>query len=146
MAIKILLCRVGEEPELVDIAPALDKLQALVGGDLQEKVIDRNDTGPVVLAMNEDKKGLKLNSIMFDKGPTPIDVDFSIRMQEGLAKSGQLGLHYVYGDIFIMQVRRDGTETSLGKKEIERYTELFSNLQKPKGSDHKIRVLSLLEE
>ena len=74
MAIKIIICKVGEEPKVTEIESGLDAMQAVVGGLIECVAITADETGGVDLWCNEE--GLFTCEPNRLVGQTPIHGDF----------------------------------------------------------------------
>jgi len=74
MGIKVIICKVGEQPEVTEIESGLDAMQAIVGGLIECVAITRDADGGVDLWCNEE--GLFTCQPNRLVGQTPIHGDF----------------------------------------------------------------------
>jgi hypothetical protein len=81
MGIKVIICKVGEKPEVTEIDKGLKAMQAVVGGMIECVQLDGDYTGGVDLWCNEE--GLfccEPNRLI---GRTPINGDFFLARHNG---------------------------------------------------------------
>jgi hypothetical protein len=121
--VRALVCRVGQEPVVEDIQTDLDALQALVGGYIECVPLDDVDVW-----CNEDGRmlGLALNRRLGARAPEARGVDVVIKLDEGLADPGEMGVYEFRGDIFLAGRKPSGAMASLSDEAIAKYRELLA--------------------
>lgn len=98
--VTILLCRVGQEPQTLDIDNTLEAMQGVVGG-----LIEMVPLAPHIdIVCNEEGKLLSLP----------------------LNRMHPQGHDVICGDMFISRSNAEGETVSLTKKDIEKYTKQFA--------------------
>lgn len=132
--IRVLVCRVGQEPTVEEMDTGLDAMQALVGGYIAVLSLDAD----VDLWYNEEGYGLPLNRQFAARAPElPFEVDFVIALDDNLAAPGEMGVHVLRGDLFLARHDDKGATTSLTDADVEKYRAMFALERSacPEGED-----------
>jgi hypothetical protein len=125
--IKILHCKIGQPPAVVEISQTLQALQQLVGGYIEFLPIKRKGPRTLSFLLNEEgtMAGLPLNTLAFAERPLDPEGFVMIELQRGLAQPGQPGVRRLLGDIAV--VAASGTHNvSLTDEEVKTYVPLLS--------------------
>jgi hypothetical protein len=124
--VRVLVCRVGNEPVVEDVLhPFNFTKHGLLDGRYIESLGLSND---LLLLCAEEKEGLEFNRSFIARAPTvPEDASFVIRRSPGLAEPGELGVHKLYGNFVVQQVRGDyPLEVDMTDANIRTCMELFA--------------------
>jgi len=123
--LRVLVCRVGQEPIAEEIDPGLEPMQKIVGGYVECLGLEKN----VDLWCNEEGRyTLPLNRRFAARAPQvdPKEWSFVIKSDPNLADPGQMGYHEIHGDFFVAGADNEEGETvSLPEAAIEKYTKVF---------------------
>jgi hypothetical protein len=123
MTLRVLVCRVEQEPVVEEVTPGFESLQKVVGGGLEYIAIEEgidlwcNDEGRIM--------GLPLNRRFAARAPSVEPGVAVIKMDDNLADPGQWGYHQIHGDFFLARNDAEGSTTSLTDEDIQRFTKLF---------------------
>ena len=123
MSLRVLVCRVGQEPVVEEVTPGFQSLQKIVGGYLEYICIEEG----IDLWCNEEGRimDLPLNRRFRARAPS-VDPGVSVtKMDENLADPGQWGYHEIHGDFFVASSDAEGSTTSLTEDDIRRFSKLF---------------------
>ena len=124
MTLRVLVCRVEQEPVVEEVTPGFESLQKIVGGYLEYICIEEG----IDLWCNEEGRilNLPLNRRFAARAPTVEPGVAVIKMDENLADPGQWGYHAIHGDFFLARSDSEGSTTSLTDEDIQRFSKLFA--------------------
>ncbi len=128
---KILVCRMGAGPELVEVESPFKWAKKLLGGEDAYIEVAYLDDG-VQIFLDEDGigKGLGINRLIPARAPVVPEGVFVIDMTDGrAAPPGTIGYHEIRGDFILTRhnLREDEPE-SLTPEDIQKYTTLLGGL------------------
>jgi hypothetical protein len=123
MSLRVLICRVEQEPVVEEVTPGFESLQKVVGGYLECLTIEPG----IDLWCNEEGRirDLPLNRRFAARAPQVGPEMFVIKTDENLTNPGQWGYHEIHGDFFLARADAEGSTTSLTDEDIQRFTKLF---------------------
>lgn len=125
-AIAILMCRVGQQPEMDFLKPDskgsyLEAMQQIVGGDVRLLQLEHN----VALYFKENGEDLPLNRILPGVGPPREDFNFVVDRTAGRgARPGEPGEWRLHGDLFVSRTR-NGRPVHLTSADLSKYQKLL---------------------
>lgn len=128
--IRVLACRVGEQPKIEEIENVLETLQAFVKGKDEDygliSVVELvpgimlvcNDNGMYECEFNREVPGLSPEM--------PKDAEIIVRPKNAAAP-GTIGVHKIFGNFFLCRVnRQSGDFASLKNLDIDPWTQALS--------------------
>lgn len=135
--IKVIVCRVGEELKVEEVArPYYFTRDSVLGGAyIEAKMIWINDKDRVVVYWDEDasRKNLPFNRYIPVKVlPPAIKPNFVVDMRKGppehYAKEGDVGFFPIHGNFVVTKADKQGDHVSLSEEEV---ATVFSLLGSP---------------